>query len=189
MGYTIKVPADTNTPGVITEIRQTIDISKLDDGQFKRLQNACDTGVITGRGYIADIMRRLAEVNNVVPPFIVTKANSWDGMKMVHPYVGDSTYDREMQEIIDLANVRQKMREAANPEKYKNQYHRRVAQRQHSRWIGGHYLSLPSWDSTTELRKIIRQRFGKLDAFRNDMRSLRVLLADKPTVTITTFAQ
>lgn len=188
MGYSLQAEIDINTPGVTTTINQTLDLNQLDSVQWTRLRNAAKSGLVTGgRGYLALLTKALAKEIDVLHPFVVSTSGAWQGIGVEHPWMADgSTMHEKVDELMKLSNMRARMQIAANPALKKDYHRTREAQRHRSGWRSGPYVTLPSWDSSTDVRKFLTKELCGHPEMVVARRELLAFIESKPSVTIVT---
>lgn len=191
MGHTVQVPIHTKMAGVVTEVHQRLDLTILSDTEFKRILNAAQSGLVTGeRGYIASLLKQLCEKADILPPFILSTDSSWYGMSVSHPWTQvDSPVSDQFDELMKLSAVRSKMRHAANPPKpgWNGQIPPAPQPtRNHSQYRRNHWITLPGWTSTTELRKLLAKGVCKHPDMVEARNQLAALVLERPVVNLVT---
>lgn len=184
MGFTVQVPMDTKHPGVVTEVRQTLDLKTLDDNQFKRVRNAAMRGVVNGRsGYVAQVLTQLAKRNHILPPFTFSPGEGRSmSVYLRHPVFHDPAYAQDIEELIKISDARHRLAVA------------QMSSESHSaRWRDrksslSHYgLELMGWrNAEAALRKELDKRFMQTRKFKEHMAKLVMLVDEKPTITLAT---
>jgi len=183
VGHTVSMPIDVNTPGVVTTITQQIDLTALPDDQFKRVVNAAKQGFVTGDGYIATLLGKIAKSRSLMPPIVLRKSD-WSGVRLCHPMFSYGVGREIADEIMKLSDVRQQF---ANANGTTKAYRRdEVSKRGDHRHYGA-YLQLVGWDrvSTVPLKKEVLSRFKNIETFKENNKQLVAAVMERPRINIT----
>jgi hypothetical protein len=178
----IHLPIPTRLPGFETTITQTMDVSRLTDGQFTRVRNAARAGYVTGNGYVMKMLDQIAGRYGLMKPILVVR-NGWHLVDVTHALLhpDNEHFNQSIpEELMALSDVRQKFADAT-----KGAQHNKKSQlAQYDGTLG--YLALVGWVETsmTELRKEILKRFEAVPEFVTNNKALAELVETRPVIPV-----